>query len=459
MEIVGGQSVLNELPTGPALLSAGSQHRPDAGVPLPANQGSAALGNSPINNSLTKSLLSSIVGRCNSRVKQKPEHSITMLAETLSECSRLGWQVLLLGQGQYSIIDFEHNPVESILWDFVSKMPDMKEPLELNEQAISKAFVGLIGQSRKKFDVPNQVGQAELLNLVGIFDISTEEIADYRAIVSFTENISEHLRRPRSCNAEKAECRCAEDPYPVFYTLVFPAGLVNIQNRLGWDMLLELLIRSPKSLIDTANGIAKMAPSNTNIQHLTAEVFQSTVGGMQRAFHIADQGLQTQPEQLIFDNTSRQLSPENSSAFGTDETIQMVFSNNDWLVTELDGLLYPWLIDRLAGTFITTVTTTSVKLHGLVNSLWPKRPSINAFVAGLSALTRGFVRLLGLWRLNNIARRWLGRIRGILGKFSYLVGKSGVGFEKFGNLLFQDGDSLVTLLQLSFKFRDALDIE
>jgi len=168
---------VKELPAGPALLSAGSQRRPDASAPLPAHQGSTALGNSPINNSLTKSLLSSIVGRWNSRVKQKPEHSVTMLAETLSECSRLGWQILLPGQGQYSALDFEHNPVESVLWDFVSKMPDMKEPLELNEQAISKAFVGLIGQSRKKFDVPNQVGQAELLNL-RLFDwLTTAYIA------------------------------------------------------------------------------------------------------------------------------------------------------------------------------------------------------------------------------------------------------------------------------------------
>jgi len=107
---------VKELPGGPALLSAGSQRRPDASAPLP-------------------------------------------------------------GQGQYSILDFEHNPVESVLWDFVSKMPDMKEPLELNEQAISKAFVGLIGQSRKKFDVPNQVGQAELLNL-RLFDwLTTAYIA------------------------------------------------------------------------------------------------------------------------------------------------------------------------------------------------------------------------------------------------------------------------------------------
>jgi hypothetical protein len=326
---------LNELPTGPALLSAGSQPRPDASVPLSAHQESAALGNSPINDSLTKSLLSGIVGRWNSRVKQKPEHSITMLAETLSECSRLGWQVLLLGQGQYSILDFEHNPVESVLWDFVSKMPDMKEPLELNEQAISKAFVGLIGQSRKKFDVPNQVGQAELLNLVGIFDISTKEIADYCAVVSFSKNISEYLGRARFGNAEKAECRCAEDPYPVLYTLVFPAGLVNIQNRLGRNMLLELLIRFGQCSIDTLNHVAQMAASNVDIQDFTTKGFQTSVGGMERTFHVAHQCLQTRLKQLTFNYAGGQFCPDHFAALWTDKAVQTVFSNSHAASIEL----------------------------------------------------------------------------------------------------------------------------
>jgi len=80
---MGRQSLLEELPAGLALLSAGSQYRPDTCVPLSAHQGSASLGNSRINNNLTKSLLSSIVGRWNSRVKQKPEHSVAMFAEVL----------------------------------------------------------------------------------------------------------------------------------------------------------------------------------------------------------------------------------------------------------------------------------------------------------------------------------------------------------------------------------------
>ena len=69
-------------------------------------------------------------------------------------------------------------PVEPVLWDFVSKMPDVKKPLKISQHGSSEAFVAFIGQSRKKFDIPNQMSQTKLLNLIGIFDISAEEIAD-----------------------------------------------------------------------------------------------------------------------------------------------------------------------------------------------------------------------------------------------------------------------------------------
>jgi len=184
-----------------------------------------------------------------------------MLAETLSEYSRLGWQVLLLGQGQYSILDFEHNPAESVLWDFVSKMPDMKEPLELNQQALSKAFVGLI---------------------------------------------------------------------------------------------------------DTADRIAEMASCDIDVQHIMAEIFQSAAGGMQRAFHVADQSLQTQPEQLPLDNSGRQFSPDNSSAFGTDKTVQTVFSDTDRFANKFNDLLNFGFSDWLTIAYIAAVATISVKRDRLV---------------------------------------------------------------------------------------------
>ncbi len=110
------QRVLKELPTGSALFFAGSQHGPYACIPLSAHQGTATLSNPPVNNSLTERLFSSIICGRHSRIKQKPEHSITMLTKTFSECVRLRWQILLPGQGQYPVFDFEHNSVEPVLW-------------------------------------------------------------------------------------------------------------------------------------------------------------------------------------------------------------------------------------------------------------------------------------------------------------------------------------------------------
>ena len=92
--------------------------------------------------------------------------------------------------------------------------------------------------------------------------------------------------------------------------------------------------------------------------------------------------------------------------------------------------------------------------------------SIAAFMTRLTTLLRGTAGLFGFRWLDNIRGRRLGRIGGIPGKFSYLVGKScylfsksSVGLEKLGNLLFQGGDSVVTLLQLSFNLCNALLIE
>ena len=294
------QRVLKELPAGSALLFAGSQYGPDACIPLSAHQGTATLGDPPVNDSLTKRLLSGIIGRWHSRIKQEPEHSFAMLAETLGKCGRLGWQVFLPSQGQYSVFDFEHNPVEPVLWDFVSKMPDMKQSLELNHQGLPKAFVALVRQSYKEFDIANQMSQAELLNLIGVFDISTEEIADNCTVVSFSENVSEYLRRTRLGNAEKAKSRGTENPYPVFRAIVLPAGLIDIQNRLSGKMLLKLFVRNSNRFIDTPDRIAQVASSNFNVQHITAKVLKRAIGCVKRALHISNQCLQTQTKARMY---------------------------------------------------------------------------------------------------------------------------------------------------------------
>ena len=158
MKIISTQCVLEELPTGSALLSAGSQDCPDTCVPLSAHQGAAALCNPSVNNRLAKGLLSSIVSWGHSTIKQEPKHRIAMLDKAFRNRSRLRRQILLFCHGQYPIFDFGHNLLEPVIWDFVPKMPDVKKPIKISQQCFSEAFVAL-WQSRKKFDVPNQMSQ------------------------------------------------------------------------------------------------------------------------------------------------------------------------------------------------------------------------------------------------------------------------------------------------------------
>ena len=86
---MGRQGVLEELPTGSALLSAGSQDRPDTRIPLSAHQRAAALCNPSVNNRLAKGLLSGVVSWWHGTVKQEPKHRIAMLAEAFRNRSRL----------------------------------------------------------------------------------------------------------------------------------------------------------------------------------------------------------------------------------------------------------------------------------------------------------------------------------------------------------------------------------
>ncbi len=113
----------------------------------------------------------------------------------------------------------------------------------------------------------------------------------------------------------------------------------------------------------------------------------------------------------------------------------------------------------LTTAYIAAVATISVKRDRLINLILPEWLSIDPFMAQLATLTTGTIGLFGYRRLDNIRGRRLGRVRGILREFSDLISKLSINFNKFGNLFFKSSNSFIALFQLSFKFRDALDIE
>jgi len=77
------QRVLKELPAGSALLFAGSQYCLYARTSLSVHQATAPVSNRPVNNNIPKRLLSDIIDRRHRSIKQKPECSKQLIANSL----------------------------------------------------------------------------------------------------------------------------------------------------------------------------------------------------------------------------------------------------------------------------------------------------------------------------------------------------------------------------------------
>ena len=75
----------------------------------------------------------------------------------------------------------------------VAQMPEIKQALELTQQPDSKLLIGDLRQRGQEFDVPDQMGQAELLKRAGIFDVGRKEVADECALKTFTEDFLQDL--------------------------------------------------------------------------------------------------------------------------------------------------------------------------------------------------------------------------------------------------------------------------
>ena len=394
---------------------------------------------------MTYTLLTTIISRRYGRIKQESKDSITMFAKPLRQCQRLASQVILFGQNRHPFSDSQHTSVKLVFGNLIALMPEMKQLLKLYQQGLSKIFVFPVGQGSQELNVANQMRQTELLKPVGIFDVGAEKVTYNRSAVCFAQDFFQDFRRTRLGNTEKAEYGCTKDPCPILDTFVFPAGLVNIQNRLGWDVFLEFFIGRCQSIIETFDNIAQMTAGDIHIQDFTKKGLKATIRGMERTFHITDQCLQTRAKQLTFDNPDRQFSPDNSSAFGTDKTVQMVFGDGKRVVIKLYRLLNFWFFNRLAVALIAAITGICVKWDCFINLIGAKRRSIDAFMPELSTLTTLTIGLFGLGRLNNIRGRRLGRVGGILREFGNLISKLSIDFKKFSNLL--------------FKFRNALNVE
>lgn len=443
MEIVGRESILQELPGGAALLTAGAEDRPDSGVPLPTHEGSAPLCDTAVNDRSSNALLGSVVGRGNRWIEQKSKDRIAMLDQPFGKRPGLGFLPAGVSPCQVkdSFLDPAHQSIEPILGNLVSHMPEVEQTFEFDEKPLSEALIDLTGQGREEFDVPDQMSQAELLKCVGVLDVCTEEVADDGSPVGLSKNIFENLGASRLCDHEEAEKRGTEYPYPVFDAVVFPSGLIDIQSRFGRDVLLKLVVGFGQGVVDAGDGVAQMTPGNIHIQNLPAERCQGAVGGMQRPFHVTEGCLKTRGEQLSFDHPFRQIRPDHLPTDGTPMSPKQVLGNGDGLLNQLGDLLNLRLAGGLGFNGVAVRTDGGVKIFGMVDLVRPERWPADTFMAGLSSPAARSCWVLRLGWFDDVRGWRFGGVRGVFGELRYLFGK-------LSDLHFQHGDPFVPLNDL-----------
>ena len=118
-------------------------------------------------------------------------------------------------------------------------------------------------------------------------------------------------------------------------------------------------------------------------------------------------------------------------------------------------------------------SASGMMFFSVIDLIRSKRWSGHTFMARLSSLAAGTLRILRFWRLDDVRGWRFGRIRGVLGKCGHLFselgillhklgilfGKLSVLLDKLGDLIFQYGDSFVSLDDLCFELRDPPQME
>ena len=441
MEIMSGQSVLQKLPGRTALLSAGADHGKDSLVPLPAPERTAALGQSLVQYRMTDGLLGGIVGRRDRRIKQESEQSAVVFAYAFCQSQGLLGQIFSVRQRKDAMSDFIHQWVEPRFRDRFPQVPEVKQSSKLAEQGLPESLIVGIGKCGQKFDVPDQVCQAELLKKVGIFNIGAEKVADNRTAVGFAQDRSKHLARPRPCDDEEAQGTGGKGPNPEFDAVVLPAGLVDMQHRLCGDLVLKFLVWFDQCRVDAGNGITQVAAGDLDLQHIPAEVGKTTVGSVQRSFHLSQECQQSGTKKLPFDYTGRKIGIDNAFADRTVFAETTMFGDDRRLCRQFGLLLNFRCKHRLTSQVMSLGATDRNVFLNIVELILGKGLMMKS---GMSGLAAGFTRPRrrhGLGRFNNIRRGRFGGIRRVFGELGELFGKK-------CDFLLEIGNS--SLIKLSF---------
>lgn len=175
----------------------------------------------------------------------------------MGDVLRFSGQLFFRNQGSQVSLDDGDNPRVLFLRHGVAQMPEIKQASELAQQSNPELLIGDVRKCCEEFDVTNQMGQAELLQGTGVFDVGREEVADERALKGFAQDFLQDLGATGSIDGKKAEELGAEGPDPVAIAIVFMACFIDMKTGFVGQSAGHFLMGRSQCLTDGTNLIAE----------------------------------------------------------------------------------------------------------------------------------------------------------------------------------------------------------
>jgi hypothetical protein len=180
-----------------------------------------------------------------------------------------------------------------------------EQGLEASQQSLSVSLDLGIGKLAQIFDVPDQVGQAELDQhgaLSGVFAVGGVIVTSQNLFEVFAQDPCQDLGAAGRIDLEDHKAGSPKTPDPVTLAVVFVSGLIGVQVSLCGQQLDELSIGPSAGLAGFAEKYGDIPPRDYDADHVLAEIPNPGIGSMDFALEVNDQTGQARPAQARLDD-------------------------------------------------------------------------------------------------------------------------------------------------------------
>ena len=400
-----------------ALLRARGNRCPDSLTPFAARQRSCALSDLAINHDETDGLFRKIIGWVDTRRCNEFKVGFTVLAKSFGNTLRFRSRRRALCNLQDRFSSLLEFGLKSLRTQALSPVDHPKERTDLRQDPLAKILCNLV-QLIKKLDVSDQVGKAKLnpdIKDSHVFSVGRKVVATDDPVEFLSRGFDQNIGASRLIDAKEGVQVGTEDPRPVLIPIFFVTRLVDVNLNLKWQGRKKLLVWIGHGDADLVDEITKVSPREGEFENVAKEFPNRRERGVAGPLEIRYQCGQSWPREPRGLHLMRKRRKHDLLARRAPLALALILMNYNRLFRNFHLLMdFRWFITREE---FGTAMKAAVKLKRMtfVNLIGAEFRTIMTRMVWL-ATNLAFLacRFTFSWRLDNIAGRRFGGIRGVL---------------------------------------------